>query len=251
MKKGFRIIKFKKNKPIFEIRSVSKSYDGRPILKKISIKVNPGEIVGLVGANGTGKTTTFQMATGETTTDSGKILIDNKEIQDLPMHERSKAGLAYVPQHRNHFDLSVRDNILGLAQLSIKGEKKQNEVTDSLLQEFGIDHLASYQSTYLSGGESRRLSIAKAMINNPKIILMDEPYSALDPLFIQNVQKYILKLQSYKISILITDHLIKNLFEVCDRIYCLGDQSIIAEGTPEEVKKHTRAVDQYFGTMFD
>ncbi len=250
MKKGFRIIKFKKDKPIFEIKDVSKAYDGRPILKKISMVVHSGEIVGMLGANGTGKTTMFQMCTGETSIDAGKIKINNKDIHDLPMHERANSGLAYVPQQRNHFDMSVKENILGLSQLCIKGEENQNRITERLLEEFNLTHLKNLNASVLSGGESRRLAMSKVMLNGPKVVLLDEVLAALDPIVIQDIQKYILKIQSFGCAILITDHNLRSLFDIVDRAYVLGEQSIIAEGSPTELLKSSKAVEQYFGTQF-
>ena len=180
MKKGFRILKFKKDKQIFEVRDVTKSFDGRPILKKLSLKVYPGECVGIVGPNGCGKTTLFSMCIGEQQVDSGKIFLNNKSIEQIPIHLRSKEGLGYLPQQRSVFDMSVYDNILGIAQISIKDSNKQKEITEKLLEEFNLVHLRSLSASVLSGGEVKRLTMARVMINRPKVILLDEPYSFLD-----------------------------------------------------------------------
>ena len=251
MKKGFRILKFKKDREIFEVRNVSKSYDGRPILKKLSLKVFPGECVGILGPNGCGKTTLFSMCIGEQGIDDGKIFLNNKSIEQLPIHLRSEAGLGYLPQQRSVFDMSVFHNVLGVAQISIKGAEQQRAVTEKLLDEFNLQHLRNIQSNVLSGGEVRRLMMARILINKPSVILLDEPMAALDPIVVQDIQKYILKLQSFGCGILVTDHQVSNLFDIVDRAYVLGEQSIIAKGTPNEILKSSKAIELYFGSKYN
>ena len=250
MKKKFRILKFKKDKPIFELKDISKSFDGRPILKKLSMKVYPGECVGVLGPNGSGKTTLFSMCIGEQNVDDGKIFINGNSIEQIPIHLRSKEGLGYLPQHRSVFNMSVYDNILGIAQISIKNSKDQKDITENLLDEFNLQHLRSLNASVLSGGEIRRLMMARLMIKKPKIVLLDEPLAALDPLVIQDIQKYILKIQSSGTAILVTDHNVKNLFDITDRSYVLGEHSIIAEGTARELLKSSKAIEHYFGSQF-
>ena len=250
MKKGFRILKFKKDKPIFEIKDISKSFGGRPILKKLSLKIFPGECVGILGPNGCGKTTLFSMCIGEQSVDEGKIFLNNKSIEQIPIHLRSKEGLGYLPQQRSVFDMSVYDNIMGVAQISIRNSKDQKLITEKLLDEFNLQHLRTLNASVLSGGEIRRLMLARVMINKPKIILLDEPLAALDPLVIQDVQKYILKIQSSGTAILVTDHNVKNLFDITDRSYVLGEQTIVAEGTSQDLLKSSKAIQHYFGSQF-
>ena len=251
MRKGFRIIKFKKDKPIFQIKDVSKSFDGRPILKKINMEMFPGEIVGLLGPNGSGKSTLYSTIIGEHHADSGKIFINNLDISDKPIHLRAKAGIGYLSQQRSVFSMSVYDNLLGVCQLSIKSAEEQIQTVEKLLDEFNLQHLRNIHSTFLSGGEVKRLSLARLLINKPKVLLLDEPLAALDPLVVQDIQKYILKLQSYGCAILITDHAVRNLFEIVDRAYLLGEQSIIAQGTPSELLKSSKAIDSYFGREYN
>jgi lipopolysaccharide export system ATP-binding protein len=250
MKKGFRILKFKKDNPIFEVKDLSKSFDGRPVLKKLSLKVFPGECVGILGPNGCGKTTLFSMCIGEQNPDNGKIILKNKSIEQIPIHLRAKEGLGYLPQQRSVFDMSVYDNIMGIAQISIKQIDKQKTVTEKLLDEFNLQHLRSLNASVLSGGEIRRLMMARVMINSPKIVLLDEPLAALDPLVIQDIQKYILKIQANGTAILVTDHNVKNLFDITDRNYVLGEHSVIAEGTAREILKSSKAIEHYFGKQF-
>ncbi len=250
MKKGFRILKFKKDNPIFEVKDISKSFDGRPILKKLSLKVYPGECVGVLGPNGSGKTTLFSMCIGEQSPESGKIFLNKKSIEEIPIHLRAKEGLGYLPQQRSVFDMSVYDNIIGIAQISVKGSLNQKSITEKLLDEFNLQHLRTLNASVLSGGEIRRLMMARVMINKPKIVLLDEPLAALDPLVIQDIQKYILKIQSSGTAILVTDHNVKNLFDITDRSYVLGEQSIIAEGTSRELLKSSKAIKYYFGSQF-
>ena len=250
MKKGFRILKFKKDNAIFEVQGISKSFDGRPILKKLSLKVFPGECVGVLGPNGCGKTTLFSMCIGEQAPDSGNIILKNKTINQIPIHLRAKEGLGYLPQQRSVFDMSVYDNIMGIAQISIKDLEKQKFITEKILEEFNLTHLRSLNASVLSGGEIRRLMMARIMINRPKIVLLDEPLAALDPLVIQDIQKYILKIQSSGTAILVTDHNVKNLFDITDRNYVLGEHTVIAEGTSREILRSSKAIEQYFGKQF-
>ena len=250
MKKGFRILKFKKDKPVFEVKDVSKSFDGRPILKKLSLKVYPGECVGVLGPNGCGKTTLFSMCIGEQNVENGKIFLNGNSIETIPIHLRSEKGLGYLPQQRSVFNMTVYDNIMGIAQISIKNSENQKIITEKLLDEFNLQHLRTINASVLSGGEIRRLMMARVMINRPKIVLLDEPLAALDPLIIQDIQKYILKIQSSGTAILVTDHNVKNLFDITDRSYVLGEQTVIAEGTSRELLKSTKAIEQYFGSKF-
>ena len=250
MKKGFRIIKFKKNKPVFQIKDISKSFDGRPILKKISMDLWPGECLGLIGPNGCGKSTLYSLIIGELYADAGKIILNGKEIQDRPIHLRAQAGIGYLSQQRSVFDMSTFDNIYGICQLFIKGVDNQIKKTEQLLDTFNLNHLRSINCNKLSGGEVRRVQLARLMINKPRVVLLDEPCANLDPKIVEDVQKYILKIQAAGVSIIVTDHQIQNLFNIIDRGYVLNESEIIAQGTPSALLSSSKAVDVYFGSSF-
>tara|TARA_Y100001970_G_scaffold4790_1_gene5433 strand:+ start:3069 stop:3824 length:756 start_codon:yes stop_codon:yes gene_type:complete len=248
MKKSFRIIKFKKNKPVLQVKGVSKSFDKRTVLKKINLDLFPGEIVGLIGPNGSGKSTLYGAIIGQYKVDNGSIFLNQKDITSKPIHIRAKLGLAYLSQFRSVFNMTVYDNLLGICQISIKESEKQKMIVEKLLTEFNLQHLRSINANSLSGGEVRRLQIARTLINNPKVILLDEPMAALDPIVVQDIQKFILKLQSYGCGIIITDHQVQNLFEIVDRAYVIGEQTIIASGKPTDILKSTKARELYFGS---
>ena len=248
MKKQFRIIKFKKNKPILQIRGMSKSFDGRPILKKINLDLYAGEIVGLLGPNGCGKTSLYGCVLGRYKVDSGKIFLNQKDITSLPIHERARLGIGYLSQYRSVFSMSTYDNLLAVVQLTVKKHEKQRSMVEKLLTEFNLQHLRNINANLLSGGEVRRLQIARTLINNPKIILLDEPMAALDPIVVQDIQKYILKLQSYGTGVIVTDHNIQNLLQVVDKCVVIGEQTVIAEGKPKEILQSAKAREVYFGS---
>ena len=248
MKKTFRIIKFKKNKPALEVSGISKSFSGRPVLKKINMELYPGEIVGLVGPNGSGKSTLYGTIIGQYGVDTGKIFLNQKDITSLPIWERAKLGIGYLSQYRSVFSMSTYDNLLAVIQLTVKKPEKQRLVAEKLLTEFNLQHLRNINANLLSGGEVRRLQIARTLVNNPKIILLDEPMAALDPIVVQDIQKYILKLQSYGTGVVVTDHNIQNLLQVVDKCVVIGEQTIIAEGKPKEILQSAKARELYFGS---
>jgi lipopolysaccharide export system ATP-binding protein len=209
----------------------------------------PSEIVGLVGPNGSGKSTLYGTIIGQYKIDSGSILLNQKVINHLPIHQRAKLGIAYLSQYRSVFNMSVFNNLLGISQITIEGVEKQRSLVEKLMTEFNLQHLRNINANLLSGGEMRRLQIARTLIGSPQVILLDEPMAALDPIVVQDIQKFILKLQSYGCGIIVTDHNVQNIFEVVDRCYVIGEQSIIAEGKPREILKSTKARELYFGSF--
>ena len=251
MRKSFRILKFKKSASVLEVKKLSKSFDGRPILRELSLKVFPGEIVGLLGPNGAGKSTLFNIIIGAETSDSGDILINGKSIIQTPIHLRSKLGLGYMPQTRSLFEtLSCRDNLLGLIELFEKNDRKAKEQCDYLLETFNLTHLASVKAGNISGGEGKRLQLARLMINKPKIVLLDESLSHIDPIHVQQIQNYIIKIQSLGVACILTEHALESLFSVTDRNYLINEGQIVAEGTKKELLKNSEAVKNYFGVNF-
>ena len=238
------------NPDILKVENLTKYFGGLAAVSNCSLKIKQGSITGIIGPNGSGKSTLYNIIIGQHMADKGKILINSKDISEIPIHERTKRGLGYLSQQRSVFNMSVYNNLLGICQLSIKNAEEQRRVTEKLLDEFNLQHLRTLNSNVLSGGEVRRLMMARIMINKPKVILLDEPMAALDPIVVQDIQKYILKIQSYGCSILITDHQVRNLFDIVDRAYVLGEQTIIAEGTPSEILKSSKAIQLYFGNQY-
>ena len=234
---------------IIQINNMNKWFGDFQVLKEINLEVKPKQKIVVCGPSGSGKSTLYGTIIGQYKVDSGNILLGQKDITEKPIHERAKLGITYLSQHRNVFNMSVYDNLLGICQLSISGRQKQNETVEKLLNEFNLQHLRSLNTSVLSGGEVRRLQIARTLINNPKVILLDEPMAALDPIIVQDIQKFILKLQSYGCGVIITDHQVQNLFAIVDRAYVIGEHTIIAEGKPKDILKSTKARELYFGSF--
>ena len=248
MKKGFRIINFKKNKPIFELKDVSKSFDGRPILKKISMKMHPGEIVGLLGPNGSGKSTLYNIIIGQHMADKGKVIINNKDISEIPIHERTKQGLGYLSQQRSVFNMSVYNNLLGICQLTLKNADEQRRMTEKLLDEFNLQHLRTLNSNVLSGGEVRRLMMARIMINKPKVILLDEPMAGMNVEEKREMCRFILKVNDeIGTTMVLIEHDMGVVMDISDRVVVLDYGKVIGDGTPDEVRSNQRVIDAYLG----
>ena len=250
MSKKFRIIKFK-SKPILSAKSISKSFDKRRILGKIDLHLNKGEMLGLLGSNGAGKSTFMNIVLGIVKCDYGDIFLENTKLTNLAIHDRSKMGIAYLPQQNSIFrGLTVYDNLLGVAQLTKKSRTQQEEIVEKLMAEFSITHLRNVKATKLSGGERRRAEIARCLVTNPKIILLDEPFSGIDLLSIQDIKGLLLKLQSKSVSVLVTDHNASQLLSIVDRAYVIANGSIVANGTPRQIVNTTEAQRLYFGSDF-
>ena len=248
--KKFRIIKFK-SKPVFSAKNISKSFDARVILRKIDIHLNAGEMLGLLGSNGAGKSTFMNIVLGILKPDYGDIFLNNKKITNLAIHERAKIGIAYLPQQSSIFrGLTVYENLLGIAQIVKKNVEEQKNITERLMAEFSITHLRDVKATALSGGERRRAEIARCLINNPKILLLDEPFAGVDLLSIQDIKGLLLKLQSRGCAVLVTDHNASQLLSVVDRAYVIANGGIVANGTPREIVNTRDAKKLYFGEDF-
>jgi lipopolysaccharide export system ATP-binding protein len=231
---------------------LSKSYGKRPVVKDVSFSVSQGEVVGILGPNGAGKTTCFYMTIGLVQQDGGQILIDNQDISDLPMHGRARKGLGYLPQEPSIFrKLSVSDNILAILEMRKDLNTQQRlEKLDSLLNEFHITHLTESYGMSLSGGERRRVEIARALATDPKFILLDEPFAGVDPISVNDIKSIIRHLSDKGIGVLITDHNVRETLDICTRAYIIGEGHVIAEGTTAHILSDQKVRDTYLGDNF-
>ena len=229
-----------------------KKYKHRTVVKGVSVEVEQGEIVGLLGPNGAGKTTTFYMVVGLIKPNAGKVFLDEKDISDMPMYERSQKGIGYLAQEASVFrQMTVEDNIASVMQFK-KGMSvtQQREKLELLLDEFGLQHVRKNMGIQLSGGERRRTEIARALAVDPNFILLDEPFAGVDPIAVEDIQRIIFKLKRKNIGVLITDHNVHETLSITDRAYLLFDGSVLMSGTPEVLAadKHVREV--YLGQNF-
>ena len=233
------------------VEHLSKSYGARPVVRDVSINVSRGEVVGLLGPNGAGKTTCFTMISGLTAPDAGTMTLDGNDITGLPMHIRAQMGLSYLPQESSIFrGLSVQDNIMLVLEVVYEEEDEREKVLEELLAEFSISHLRYTMATVLSGGERRRLEIARTIARNPKFILLDEPLAGVDPIAVYDIKVLIAKLQSKKIGVLITDHNVRETLDIVDRAYIIYDGSVLKEGTPGDVVNCNEVKRLYLGEEF-
>jgi len=234
-----------------EISHLTKIIKKRVILKDVSVTVNPQEIVALLGPNGAGKTTLFSVVLGILNPTQGKVIFNNKVINELPIHMRAKEGISYLPQARSIFrGLTVEENIRAVAEVAIKDEEKQDELVEHLLNEFKIAHLRIASALSLSGGEARRVEIARCLTTSPKVLLLDEPFAALDPIAIIELKEMLRHLKDKGISIFITDHNVKETLDIVDRAYIINNGELIAEGSPQEIIENKKARQLYLGSQF-
>lgn len=228
-----------------------KSYNNRLVVGGVSINVNPGEVVGLLGPNGAGKTTSFYMIVGLIRPDSGSVLIDDQEITSLPVYKRARSGIGYLPQEASIFrNLTVRENI-NLVWEETGRRKQAKELTDQLLEQFKITHIAETNGYALSGGERRRVEIARALTLKPKFILLDEPFSGIDPIAVADIQSMIHELKAQGYGILITDHNVRETLSITDRTYLIHAGKIFLAGSPKEVAGNELARKFYLGENFE
>ena len=231
---------------------LQKTYKKRTVVSDVSISVNSGTIVGLLGPNGAGKTTSFYMIVGIVSSDGGNVYLDDKDITALPMHARAKAGVGYLPQENSIFrKLTVYENLMGVVELLpnlTKAEKKEN--VDMLLEEFNITRLRDSVGMALSGGERRRVEIARALAARPKFILLDEPFAGVDPISVGDIKQIIMHLKERGLGILITDHNVRETLDVCEKSYIVNAGQIIAKGSPQEVLNNDKVKDVYVGKAF-
>jgi len=230
---------------------LTKSFKGRTVVKNVSVEVRAGEIVGLLGPNGAGKTTIFDMMVGLCQPDAGSILLDGKAITELPMYKRARHGIGYLPQESSVFRrLSVEDNILAILEMMPLSQQERSERAELLLKELDLTHLRSSKAYALSGGERRRLEITRALVIQPKFLLLDEPFAGIDPIAVADIQQIIIRLKDKQIGILITDHNVQETLSITDRAYIINEGSILESGAPSVIVNSATARAIYLGERF-
>lgn len=232
--------------------NLAKSYKGRKVVKDVSLSLTSGQIVGLLGPNGAGKTTSFYMIVGLIKADQGRITLDDQDLSFTPMHGRALAGIGYLPQEASIFrKLSVSENIMAILELRKDLDRKQRLAElKSLLQEFHITHIRDSKGMSLSGGERRRVEIARALASNPKFILLDEPFAGVDPISVGDIKQIIYHLKNKGIGILITDHNVRETLDICETAYIVSEGGIICSGTPQDVLNNQKVRKVYLGEDF-
>lgn len=234
-----------------ETRNLVKEYGARRVVNGVSINVEQGTIVGLLGPNGAGKTTTFYMIVGIEKPDSGEVLIDGREISKMPMHERARAGIGYLPQEASIFrKLTVEDNIMAILETTELSKQKREEKMNELIAEFHVEHIRKRKGSELSGGERRRVEIARALATDPSFILLDEPFAGIDPIAVADIQGMIAHLAKRGIGILITDHNVRETLSIVDKAYILNNGEILIAGDSDTIANDERAKKFYLGEKF-
>lgn len=240
-----------KDTDILEIFNIGKKYKKRTVLKNVSLHVRKGEAVGLLGPNGAGKTTCFYCVTGLITPDYGDVYINGQDITEMPMYKRAKMGIGYLPQESSIFrTLSVEDNIKAILQIVTDDESQRENMLEELLNEFSIAHLRKSPALALSGGERRRLEIARALASKPSFILLDEPLAGIDPIAVGEIRSLVAQLKNRGLGVLITDHNVRETLDIIDRAYILHGGMVLMEGTPEEIVANEEVRKVYLGDNF-
>ena len=237
---------------ILRAENIAKNYNGRQVVKKISLEVKQGEIIGLLGPNGAGKTTSFYMIVGMIKPNGGNIYLNNEEITSYPMYKRAQKGIGYLAQEASIFrKLSVEDNIMSVLQFTDLSKKEQKIKLESLIEEFNIGHVRKNRGDLLSGGERRRTEIARCLASDPKFILLDEPFAGVDPIAVEDIQSIVAHLKDRNIGILITDHDVQATLAITDRTYLMYQGSILKEGIPEDLAEDKLVRKVYLGKDFE
>jgi lipopolysaccharide export system ATP-binding protein len=240
------------NEALLRTEALVKCFKRRTVVNEVSIELNPGEVVGLLGPNGAGKTTTFRMTVGLLRPTKGRIFFSGRNVTKFPMYKRARAGMAYLPQEASVFrKLSVRKNLMAILEYMPMSRAERRARADQLLEELGISHVADSPAYTLSGGERRRTEIARALVTDPKVFLLDEPFAGIDPLAVADLQETVAGLRDRGIGVLITDHNVRETLRIADRAYILSDGRIIVAGTPQEIAEHPEARRSYLGEKFD
>ncbi len=231
--------------------ALSKSYRGRKVVDEVNLELREGEVVGLLGPNGAGKTTTFYIIVGLISPDAGQVRLNGDEITGLPMYQRARSGISYLPQEPSVFrKLTVDENLRSIAETLRLSSLEQENVVTNLLEEFGLEHLRRQGAYTLSGGERRRLEIARALVLTPHFILLDEPFAGIDPLAVREIQRIIAQLRSRGIGVLITDHNVRETLNITDRAYIINDGKILRDGSPEQLTNDIEVKKVYLGENF-
>ena len=233
------------------VENLRKAYKTRTVVQDISLQISSGEVIGLLGPNGAGKTTSFYMIVGLVPLDGGRILLDGKDLSRMPIHSRARLGLAYLPQEPSIFrKLTVSENIMAVLELQDLTDKQMHDQLESLLQELHIVHIRNNPAVSLSGGERRRVEIARCLATNPSFILLDEPFAGIDPIAVLDIQKIIRFLSAKNIGVLITDHNVRETLGICDRAYIVNDGTVFASGHPNEIVQNEAVREVYLGKDF-
>ena len=251
--KKFRIKSYKEEKPVIQLKDLNISYGNRQIVEQLNLNIQKSEICGLLGPNGAGKSTIYHSIIGLVKPTFGKILIDGEDVTNIPTHIRcSKFGISWVPQYGGSWsDLNVHDNLMAIAELHINNKEERISKINNLIRKFELQNVIRLKSKYLSGGQIRKLTLAMAMVKNTKILVLDEPFAALDPQSVKMIQQIIVSLQMFeKITVSISDHSSRDLLSCVDNAMVLSEGKIVARGTPQELVKNTRAIEAYFGEGF-
>ena len=236
---------------MLDVKDISKSIKGKKIVSKVNIEINKSDIFGLLGPNGAGKTTSFYIIAGLMNPDEGKIFLSNKDISKLPMHKRSKLGIKYLPQEPSIFqNLTVYENLLGLAELSFDNNKDIKNFISNSIEEFGLSDITLLKGRQLSGGQRRKVEIARTLASKPKIILLDEPFAGIDPIAIEDIKKVLKKLSDKGIGILITDHNVRETLEICNQAAIISNGKIISRGPKEKLISDKLVKEIYLGNMY-
>lgn len=232
-------------------KGLKKSYGSRSVVGGVDISITSGSVIGLLGPNGAGKTTTFYMVVGLAQPDGGQVFLGEEEITTLPMYQRARRGISYLPQEASVFrKLTVADNLMAIIETVEPDKDARRQKMEQLLEEFSITHIASSMGYALSGGERRRVEIARALITNPSFILLDEPFAGIDPIAVADIQGLIVSLKNRNIGVLISDHNVRETLGVCDSAYILSGGLVLEHGTPDEIAASKRAQDIYLGKDF-
>ena len=237
--------------PILRTEKLVKIYGGRAVVNGVELQIRPGEVVGVLGPNGAGKTTTFYMVVGLVRPNGGRVIFKDQDVTDYPMYRRARMGMGYLPQEESIFrKLTVEENIMAILETTSASKRERRQRCDELLTQFGIEHVAKQQALTLSGGEKRRLTIARSLVSNPSLLMLDEPFSGVDPIAVYDVQQIILNLRKTGLAILITDHNVRETLSIVDRAYLIFEGRVESEGSKDFLVNDPISRQLYLGERF-